>query len=169
MYIFIVTLLLIWFLVNLWCKKWNRQDKVFFSFLYSAVAALACCSAVAILRDIRCIETARVNCEQRIYSLRNLDTVSGAFFLGSGGIGYTEYYAMFIADNRGGLYRVTVNANEANIFQTDSGQHPRLFWQQVYYKPNPWLIIWPKIQWMQNTRYDIIVPTNTVIEQYRLN
>lgn len=109
-------------------------------------------------------ETHRDSQEMEIFSIRNVDSVSGSFFfLGSGYIGGSEFYYTFIKDSRGGYNRWSVNSNYATLFMSDV--KPKVYWQVVHYSWPKWFCPWsPDIT--KNTSYDIIVPVGTIIEKY---
>ena len=108
-------------------------------------------------------ETHRDSQEMEIFSIKNVDSVSGSFFLGSGYIGGSEFYYTFIKDSRGGYNRWSVNSNYATLFMSDA--KPKVSWQVVHSAWPKWFCPWSP-DFTQNTTYDIIVPVGTIIEKY---
>ena len=110
-------------------------------------------------------ETNRDSQEMEIFSIKNVDSVSGRFFLGSGYIGGSEFYYTFIKDSRGGYNRWSVNSNFATLFMSDV--KPKVSWQVVHRAWPKWFCPWSP-DFTQNTSYDIIVPVGTIIEKYEI-
>jgi len=113
------------------------------------------------------VEYKRVDQRISVYSLRNESGVNGSFFLGSGNISRTEYYYTFIRDARGGYERFKIQSSICYLFQ-DENESPYISWQDVYYRPPKWLLIWPSFSNMRQTKYDIHIPENTIIQKYEI-
>lgn len=112
-------------------------------------------------------EIQRQNHSRDIYSLKQNQEISGSFFLGSGGFGSSEQYYMFAKDERGGLERLAVNSWNCYIFQ-DQDERPQLKWQDITYEYPRWLTLF-SVSYESRTSYDIHVPANTVIQQFKVD
>lgn len=147
--------------VHIW-EKWDDNFAIIIPVFFGWMA----CLLVFMIGSSFLIETHRTDNKQNIYSLRNSDSISGSFFLGSGAIGGTEYYYTFVENGRGGYYREKYPAYNCHIFQdTDSGAYK--FWQTVYYRYPRWLTFWSPT-FKKSTMIDLHVPKNTIIERYEL-
>jgi hypothetical protein len=134
----------------------------FFGLLFFETIIFLFCNVIVDLGGYK-KETYRESQEMEIFSIKNVDTVSGCFFLGSGYIGGSEFYYTFIKDSRGGYNRWSVNSNYATLFMSDI--KPKVSWQVVHYGWPKWFCPWsPDIT--KNTSFDIIVPVGTIIEKY---
>lgn len=112
-------------------------------------------------------ELPRQDFNQEIVSIRNSNTANGSFFLGSGNIFNTEYYFMFIKDGDGAFVRKQVPTNDSRLFLTNN-QKPHIFWQKINYRPKWW---WAVVGFMESeyTKFDIIVPENTIVQKFEVD
>jgi len=118
---------------------------------------------------IKPVEIGRVNCQENIYSIKNVDGLAGSFCLGSGYISSREYYYVFAKENDGSFHRISLKSSDSYLFQ-DENTKPYIFWQQITYRPSYWIHIWPrKFNWTEDSVYSIHVPTNTIIQEFKVN
>lgn len=101
-----------------------------------------------------------------IYSLNSQDVVRGNFCLGTGYINTQEYYRTFLKTSRGSYERFEVSVNNAEIFLSDS-EPPKLSWQDIVYAYPRWFIFWSITQ-ETRSKYDLTVPSNTIIQKFEL-
>lgn len=154
-----------------WSDKYlDNGSKIFMSFLLSttlcAVAGLIVFGILGIF-DSAAVEHSRNNKECNIYSIHNDNTIQGSFCLGSVTISGVENYYTFSKDNRGGLQRVTLNVNNCFLFQDDN-KRPHISWQTITYRPSKWVYVGPTNEWNSDTKYDIHIPENSVIQKFEV-
>lgn len=104
---------------------------------------------------------------QPIYSLRNTDGIEGRFTLGSGYVQTHEYYYMFGKQPDGGMYRMKLYANDCVLYQRNDTPH--LDWQLITYRYPKWAHLWPNYIWTRDSKYNVIVPMNTIVEKFNIN
>ncbi len=106
-----------------------------------------------------------------IISIKNESSVSGSFFLGSGGIGTSEHYYYFEKTNDGGIKRGQVSARHTVIYERGN-ETPRVEWTHKTIK-KPLLVRMGFKETDYITRqygpYRLIVPENTVITRFQLD
>jgi len=114
------------------------------------------------------IEKRRIDHKVEIYSLRNTENLQGQFFfLGGGYIDQQEYYYMFIKDEKGGFNRFKLEASNSTIYQ-DADETPYVYWQEIVTATSP-QVTWFNIESIHNTLYELHVPKNTIIQQFKVN
>jgi hypothetical protein len=113
------------------------------------------------------VEVGRINHQIDIISLRNESNINGNFVLGSGYVNNIQrFYTYYKDPERGGYRQTWFQADNCDIFQ-DGNKY--ITWQNIVYRQSKYILIWPKITWKEDTRYDIHVPTNTIISTFNLN
>lgn len=112
-------------------------------------------------------EILRQDFSQEIVSIRNSSATSGSFLLGSGNISNTEYYFMFTKDEDGAFVRKQVPTKNSRLFLTND-QKPHIFWQKISYRPKLWWAVVGLIE-PEYTKFDIIVPENTIVQKFEVN
>lgn len=147
-------------------KDWRGDERVIAWLLTGMIVFFAEILPYA-LGEMFPVEFSRTNQTQVIYSARNADGVEGRFYLGSGFIESTEYYYMFSKQSDGGFYRVKLRSGDCVVYQNNGTPH--LEWQRIYYTYPKWAVWWPQNVWTRDSIYSVIVPTNTIVEQFRLN
>lgn len=155
----------------LFCKVFLEEECIFVAF-FASMACLLCSGLIGfvlflfIFVNIAPKEEFRTNGSCPIYSLNSQDVVKGSFCLGSGSINSQEYYRTFLKTSRGGYERFEVSANSAEIFLSDA-EPPKVSWQDVTYVYPKWFTFW-KIHSQKRTKYDLTVPSNTIIQKFEL-
>lgn len=90
--------------------------------------------------------------------------VSGRFFLGSGTIDSTQYYAFYTGDNETGYSLEKEPASLSKVFMIEEGQEP--FWRTNYISPkNKWLVLFGKY----DKSYSFHVPKGSIVNNYTLD
>lgn len=115
------------------------------------------------------VETHRDECRANIYSLKNTQGFEGRFCLGSGYIGSLEYYYMFQKVENGGLARVHLRPDDCIIFQNEEN-NPNVYWQRIHYRFPKWALLWPAVPLdSKDTKYNINIPSNSVVQQFKID
>ncbi len=112
-------------------------------------------------------ESCRINYSESIISLGNSSQISGSFFIGSGSIRQQEYYFTFIKDSDGAFLRKQIPVLDSRIFMTND-QKPHIFWQKIKYKTPFWFSIIDCVP-SKDTKIDIFVPENTIVQKFEVN
>ena len=137
-----------------------------FAFLLTAFVSGMLCGIATIPFGV--VEVSRVNHVSPVFSLRNVSSIEGNFYLGSGYIRGTENYYMFTKDERGGFVRTQIPSYNCIIFQ-DNDTNPHLSWQTVTYRVPKYCFVWPEFRESKDTKYDIHVPKNTIIQEFKVD
>lgn len=163
--IFCITLIVIW----CFCYKIYKDDAglfIFSMFLWTALTAFVCVFSLPIAVVIFGRETSRINNEKLIFSLKSENLPQGNFVLGSGQINAQTQYYYFCKDGRGAYYQENLAAQDCFIFENDEVA-PKIKWQTVTYSLPKWVSFFD-ISRQVNTKYDLIVPSNTVIQKFEV-
>ena len=74
---------------------------------------------------------------------------------------------MFIKNAKNGYDRFKVLVSNSTIYQ-DTDEKPYISWQEVFTAPSP-QVTWFNYEWVTHTNYELHVPKNTIIQQYKVN
>ncbi len=154
----------------LWRDSREKNDWEWSMFLFFGpliISTILNAFICAMSTDISTIEQYRTNIKIPIYSIRNINSVGGQFFLGSGTIKSTEFYYMFAKNPDGGLYRYTVSTNKAIIYQ-DEDSKPYIHYQDITTRPSKWICFIP-FSGHKVTVKALHVPSNTVVEKFQVD
>ena len=105
-----------------------------------------------------------------IYSLVSKQDISGSFALGSGYVGSQENYYTFTKNEKGGFEREVFPSHHTTLYMEDSS-NPRVEWVVSTYTPSKWIVFpWPvDFSWTEDSRYNMYVPQNTVVQKFEIN
>ena len=104
-----------------------------------------------------------------IYSLHDFNTVEGRFFLGSGTIGGVSKYTMYVdANDEGGLKQLQIRADRVTIYR-DGGDSPYVVTIQRCKINKKTGEVVGTISVYGYPKYDLHVPSNTIVEEYVLD
>lgn len=143
-----------------YCEDWGDRG-------LATLFILALGIPIIMLLNLACceihIESGRQDKSKEIYSLRTSSNVSGRFVLGSGRVDQQDFYLYFAKDGSR-FYRESVRINNAYLIESD--ETPNISWQEISYKPSYWLTF---INFCEDrrTKYDITVPKNTIIQEFK--
>jgi hypothetical protein len=140
---------------------------VLFFLLYSGISFLVGLGIVATV-------VSTLPKEENIYyldivSLKNDNSISGNFFLGSGSIQQEEYYFYFVKAKDGSFYRDKVEADRTRIVQT-ANISPRCEWKEITHISNATTKFWIGTGdlFFERKDFKLYVPPDTIIENFRL-
>lgn len=133
-----------------------------FCVIYFSVGALCLASSSTIIEKER-------GCYQ-IYSMKNSQSVSGSFFLGSGSIRGTDNYFYFAKDEHGGMHKFSAEAWCSSIFEQDKEQTPCIREIDIKRKAPDWIgFLFNGATMHERMRYEFYVPKGTIVETFKVD
>jgi hypothetical protein len=112
------------------------------------------------------VETHRTDCVSHIRTLTLHSSDNGSFFLGTGTIKGKEYYYSYAKTERGTYVRVQLPTKSVELVLDDI-RSPQMQWQEIQYRQSYWWSFIP-VSSTSRTKYDIIVPTSTIIQKFEV-
>lgn len=164
MLISILIIIWLWFLYAILYQKYDPYGEIGFEVFFTIVLGGALLTMFNLFfSTITKKEVYREDHIVNIYSLRDGSTINGSFTLGSGYVKSEEFYFCF-AKNEEKFYRWTIPVNDSYLIESD--ETPKVSWQTIHYKPH-WALTFINFCKSEDTKFDITVPKNTIIKEFK--